>query len=340
MSVRATMLEPEHASYISGSISEGTDSFWTNATYGKLRRSTAYGYYASTIGYMLRSFSDSVTTICVCAKFTQPSFSGSYNTDVFLGLGSGNMRIIGVGAHYSSGSVYIRLKKWNTSTLGWDTLDTSSVPMAASSFRCELMIEDHGETARVRVWLRYAEYNLKYTSPHILVLDGTYDTRVSTLDIDGAWMGPTQTSTWQSFGCLIAADEPTHRYELFPHAPNAAGDVNDMTGDYTKIDETNADTTDYVESDADHEKILVSNTSLPANVTNVVAYDFGSLFSAGETGPSKVIFGYKKSGGSEVWTATPQTVGPAWENKQLLLPDNPFTVAEVNGLQTGWESDS
>jgi len=217
--------------------------------------------------------------------------------------------------------------------------------VSANSFRLDVQIEDHGETARVRVWIRYWEGSsgrLNYSSAHQLMIDYSGDTRVSGYDIDGAFMAP-MVLYWDDMGPLIAADEPTHRYEAFPKAITGAGDVNTMaSGTYASIDEVNVDVTDYVESDTADQEILCAGDSLPASVTAVVAVQLSGQASSGGSGPTDALLGLK-SGGTEDWSDSTHSLGAGWENIQRLMNTNPvtgstWTVAEVNAMQYGVKS--
>lgn len=344
MALLGYMMEPEDCTYINGSWSLNTDSWATHSTYGKLRGAFLGGgtYGAPDNYYIVRSFPSTKTTCCITAKLYanfQYGVDGKFHP--FLGFSSGNTKILTLGGAKVGSDTYMTFNKWNSGTSSWDVLGTSPSPIPNTRYRYELMIENHGANARVRVWIRpLINYQLNYGGPHILVLDlNTVDTTVSGYaNIDGFWV--TSLDYQNTFICnVISADEPTHRYEVFPHQITGAGDNNSMaTGTYASIDELNADTTDYVEADTAGDNILCTGASMPTFALNVVGVQISALASCGATGPTGAQLGIK-SGGTEDWGATfLPAVG--WTNISRLMTvnpvtGNPFTVAEVKAMQYG-----
>lgn len=339
MALLGTILEPEHATHTGGAWTLSDDIWWTDSTWGLLRG----GLYANggvTNTLLIKQFSSTKTTFCACGKWRW--FFGSAWVP-FFGFSSGTTPVMRFCVSYASGNYYITLQKLDPSDSSWDTIATSDA-ISNTNFRAEAMIEDHGSDARVRLWLRYwneTDGQLKYGGPHNLVLDYSGDTTVTGYDLDGVWIAPI-TNGYCEMGPVIAADEPTHRYECFPVAITGAGDVNTMaSGTYADIDEVNADTTDYVESDTDDQKILCAAGDLPDAALAVVGVELGALASS-TSGPTHALLGIK-SGGTEDWADTAHALGAGWSNIQRLMTTNPvtgnaWTVSEVNAMQYGVKS--
>lgn len=335
------LLEPEDADHIGGSWTLYNASAWTGSTWGKLR-GALYANASATGTYIGLAFSEEKTTQCITCKWRWLD-AATLNSQ-FFGFLSGTTPIIRVGFSTSSGSDYLKLDKWNPSGSTWTNLATSAA-VVNNAFRLDMMIEDHGASARVRVWIRYWSYTngqLNYSSPHQLLIDYSGDTSVSGHVIDGTFMAPMELSVGE-MGPLIASDEATHRFEAFPVSIDGAGDVNTMaSGTYADIDEVNADTTDYVESDTADQKILCTATNLPSSVSAVIAVKVSALASAGSSGPTDALLGIK-SGGTENWDDTTHALGAGWEYIHRLMQTNPvttnpWTVSEVNAIQYGVKS--
>lgn len=338
MAILGMILEPEDAHYNAGTQAEATGSFWTDSTRGLIRRAFR-SYNASDAKCLIRHFPTTKTTACLCGKFSWNPYGIEDHPTPFIGFASGNLPIIAACISYDSENSVNRMqvKKWNTSTESWDTLATSSETLSFSSFRIDMLLENHGESSRVRVWIRYCSYNVLYTGAHVLLIDEEVDTRVTGHSIDGMFIAPSYTYDWAEWGSLLGADEATHRYEVLPHDPTDDGDTNTLSaGTFEDVDEATASIVDTAESDTAGQKLLVKGRSLPTGVTGAVAVQVSALMSAGTSGPDGAYLGVK-NGSTEDFDDSLHELSGAWSNESRLINCN-LSVSETNNLQYGFVS--
>lgn len=331
------ILSNEHADLVNGAwILDSTSSRWVDPTNGLLLGNfLKYGYGTD---WLVKKFPGVRTTCCISGKWI---WGANNNFGYpFLAFSSGSKRIVSADMHYGNGDNVVQLTKYNPGT-GLYTLLGTSAPLAHTNFRFEMMIENHGASARVRMWQRpFDRYHLVYGGPHTLVLDGTFDTRVEGYEIDGMWVG-VPWGNWIEMNCFFACDGPTHWYEVFGKNITGAGDVNTMAaGTYADIKEKNPDTTNYVEATEDGQRILCTTDSLPSKVLRVEGWQISEVAVAGTSGPTGSRLGFK-TGGVEDWDDITHALGPGWENhSRLPSPINPatgenYTRAEMNAVQLG-----
>ena len=287
-------------------------------------------------------FDASKTTAGMTIRMGKSSWN--WNTDVFFAFTNGSVPVLGLASTTTTGK--LQLVSWNGAS--YDQLAESSVALANDKTRFDIYLENYGAgdaTERCRVWVTY----LSGYAPPELVIDYSGDlTSPAVSDVDGAYIQGTKmtqgsTASENSFSEFVAADEPTLRMQLVTIYPDAAGDTNTWTGAYTDVDERDANTSDFVESDTAGQVFLANCTTLPAGVTlTPLSVQVTALAALGATGPTQIDVGIK-SGGTESW-GSDIPLGPAYAGCRRFMPTtNPATTAawtasDIPSLQIGTKS--
>lgn len=288
---------------------------------------------------LLGTFSAAKTTVGLTARRGVYSWTDSTGY-CFFGATNAGTFVLGLQSTASTG--YVKLVKYNGS--GYTTLATGAKPSGASPVRIDMYIESYADTVngRCRVWLTYIDG----AAPATLWLDYTGDlTSPGVSDLTGVMNAGISVSSYalaaEGICEVVACDEPPHRIQLVTCAPNAAGDTNDWTGAYTDVDEINASTGDYIESDAAAEVFLCNIGPLPTSVMVPLAVQVTALAAKGTSGPTKLDLGVK-SGGTQNW-GSDQTLTDVYVPYGRLMTVNPVTAtawdkSEIPDLQIGVKS--
>jgi hypothetical protein len=144
---------------------------------------------------------------------------------------------------------------------------------------------------------------------------------------------------------VIIADEDTRLLSLKTLAPNAAGDVNEWTGDYTAIDEVTLSDADVIHTDQFDKDFQCNLTGMPTGDFIVKAVKTSTRAADG-IGGIGLKSGIKTNAAEHepgVHLGSTVELDGSWQLIEELYQQNPitsnrFTPAEINALQLAYQS--
>ena len=310
-----------------------THPYRANYTRGAMRPMNAVAGHS-----LYGAFDGSAETTCSLSARFGAGAGWTYETRTFLAFTNSTVPVLGLQSTVSTG--YLRLVKWNGS--GWDTVATGAALENATAYRFDIYLESYGASADVRVWVK----SLGGYEPAVLWISvsSTDVTAPTVSDVDGVYCEPMGETTSARGGIaeVFSAEEPSNRIDLVTIYPNAAGDTNTFdSGDYTDVDERDADTSDYIESGTAAQIFLANCTALPNSTMTPIAVRTVALSAMGTSGPTQLEHDVK-TGGTESLGST-EALGLSYAPSWRMMNTNPVTAAawtnaEITALQIGVKS--
>lgn len=220
----------------------------------------------------------------------------------------------------------LQLVKWSGSAA--TVLDfKDGVTAAGTPVRADMQVVDYGAAATVRVYVNGA-LEIEYTGD-------VAQAGVTSLGAVGLY------SPYYGYVSeVIVADEDTRLLNLVTLAPNAAGDINEWSGDYTAIDETTLSDADAISTDVGEKSFAANLTALPTG-DFIVKHVEMAYRAADGVGGMGVQGGIRTNGA--YYLGTQRTLNSSWQVFREQWATNPatsnrFTLAEINALQIAFLS--
>jgi hypothetical protein len=250
-----------------------------------------------------------------------------------LGLGGGSGGIFfGIGGSDDRVAVFKRTAGGTNTRLAQES--GASMP-TATLLHAVMQVEDIGSaTGTIRLWLNGS-----------LLINATVDLTGVVASVDCVMAIGIGNNGVRYLRCSehIVADEDLSTWGLCALIPNANGDTNDWTNDYTAIDETTLSDADLVASATNGDNAEYNLTAPVSGTFAVRAVKVSARAVRGATGITSLAVGIRNGSGGTRDLDTATALSTSFAPRDRLMTQNPATTndwdySELAGLQAAIES--
>lgn len=248
----------------------------------------------------------------------------------FNGPSVSNRMRIALGISAPRGQIYFQV--WRSGA--WVTLATSTLEIPSTIvYRWDFHIKLHASAGVIEVWVNGTSF-LKFegnTAPS----DG--------VDIHSVSLGTRVGGVAAVHSSIIVADEDVRSLTMTQRLPTGNGAETSWTGDYTAVDETGVNDTDYISTTTPGAKETFTFPALPAEYSSL---NFRALILGGRSrggGDPNDILGVARIAGVNYTTFGKEPTPVAFGSQQWVFNLNPatgqrWTGAEIDAAQFGVEA--
>jgi hypothetical protein len=289
-------------------------------------------------GRYLRSANpvDPFSSAWLSAQVRLSSMNSSTTSQIGIGFyNSSTGSWIGIG-NDASVAGKINIVKWNGTTRTRLAAESGTSILNTNFYKIDLQVIDYGANGTLKVYINRVlavEYTGDISSNSDTTLDSIYFTSTSA------------TGFGASSSEIIVADEDTRLVSLKTLAPDAAGDINEWTGDYTAIDEVTLSDADVIHTDQFDKNFQCNLTGMPTGDFIVKAVKTSTRAADG-IGGIGLKSGIKTNAAEHepgVHLGSTVELDGSWQLIEELYQQNPitsnrFTPAEIDALQLAYQS--